>query len=53
VQDRALDLEQQLVAPVECGPERLVPAQCGAVATGEQPETIVQRGGEFARSITE
>jgi hypothetical protein len=46
-QDRALDRGKKLVAPVERGSHRLVPRQGGAMAAGEQPEPIVQAGGEL------
>jgi hypothetical protein len=47
MQDGPLDGGEQLVAPVERRPQGLVPRQRGPVAAGEQPESIVQTGGEL------
>jgi hypothetical protein len=41
-QDRAFRLGEKLVAPVECGPKRLLPRQRRAAAPSQQPEAIVQ-----------
>src|SRR5260370_78436 len=46
-QDGALDGGKQLVAPVERRTQRLMPRQRGAVAAGEQPEPVVEMGGEL------
>ena len=42
-----LVVEQQLVAPVDDGPQRLLPRQGGARPAGEQTEPIVESGGEL------
>ena len=41
-QDRALGGGEQVVAPLDRGPERLVARQGGAAAAGEQAEPVVQ-----------
>jgi len=43
-QDRALGLGQQLVAPVERRPQRLVPRQRRAAAARQQVQTIIEAG---------
>ena len=43
-EDGALALGQELVAPVERGPERLLARQRGPVAAGEQREAVVEAG---------
>ena len=45
--DHALQLGQQPVAPIQRGPQRLVPRHRRAGATGEEPEAIVQPGSDL------
>ncbi len=42
-------LGQQRVRPVHRCPECLLPAHCGPRSPGQQPETVVQPGGDFGR----
>jgi hypothetical protein len=46
-QEHALGLEQQLVAPVERRPQRLVPRQCRPPAASRQVEAIIEAGGDL------
>jgi hypothetical protein len=41
-QHDAFGLWQQLVAPVECGPQCPMPRRCGSMAAGQQMEPVVQ-----------
>jgi len=45
-QDHTLGLRQQLIAPVERRPQRLVPRQRRAAAARQQVETIIEAGRE-------
>ena len=49
-QDHPLGLAQQLVAPVERRPQRLVARQGGAPAAGQDPEAIVEVCGDLLNS---
>ena len=53
-QDRALAVRQQVVAPLNGRPERLVARQGGAAPAGEQAEPVGQAiedllGGQYSR----
>ena len=46
-QQHALRLGQQVMAPVDQRPQGLLTGQRGATAAGEQPETVVEPGGDL------
>ena len=47
LEDALLVVEEQLVAPVDDGAQRLLARERGARPTGEQAEPIVQAGGDL------
>ena len=52
LEDALLVVEEQLVAPVDDGPQRLLAGQGGARPAGQQAEPVVEPGGDLLRSGT-
>ena len=47
-EDALLVVEQQIVAPVDDGAQRLLAGECGAAPAGEEPEPLVESLGDLA-----